>query len=75
MADIHFVVLFNGTGNHADDPAVTNVVKMRDGLINDDKQFVIYRDGIGNNKQWGKLISWFAQLTGWGGGLGNVQSL
>ncbi len=40
---------------------------MRDGLINDDKQFVIYRDGIGNNKQWGKLISWFAQLTGWGG--------
>lgn len=68
MADIHFVVLFNGTGNHADDPAVTNVVKMRDGLVKDDKQFVIYRDGIGNNRQWGKLISWFAQLTGWGGG-------
>lgn len=67
MADIHFVMLFNGTGNDDHDPALTNVVKMRDGLIKDDKQFVIYRDGIGNDKQWGWLTAWFAKLTGWGG--------
>lgn len=68
MADIHFVMLFNGTGNDDHDPALTNVVKMRDGLVKDDKQFVIYRDGIGNDKQWGWLTAWFSKLTGWGGG-------
>jgi hypothetical protein len=38
MTDIHFVILFNGTGNDDQDPAVTNIVKMRDGLIKDNNQ-------------------------------------
>ncbi len=69
MTDIHFVILFNGTSNDDTDPAVTNVVKMRDGLKKDDTQYVIYRDGIGNDKQWRwYLPRLFAEITGYGGG-------
>ncbi len=68
MADIQIIVLFNGTSNDDTDPAVTNVVKMRDGLKNDDTQFVIYRDGIGNDKEWRwYLPRLFAEVTGYGG--------
>lgn len=65
MADIQFVVLFNGTSNDDKDPALTNVVKMRDGLAED---FVVYRDGVGNDQQWTWMTRWFSQFTGWGGG-------
>lgn len=69
MADIQIIVLFNGTSNDDTDPAVTNVVKMRDGLKKDDTQFVIYRDGIGNDKEWRwYLPRLFAEITGFGGG-------
>lgn len=69
MADIHFVVLFNGTSNDDKDAAVTNIVKMRDGLKKNDNQFVIYRDGIGNDKQWRWFLPrLFAEITGYGGG-------
>lgn len=68
MADIHFVILFNGTSNDDTDPNVTNIVKMRDGLKRDDKQFIIYRDGIGNDKEWRWwLPRLFAEITGYGG--------
>ncbi|MGE3317877.1 MAG: DUF2235 domain-containing protein [Candidatus Berkiella sp.] len=69
MADIHFVILFNGTSNDDTDPHVTNIVKMRDGLKSTDQQFVIYRDGIGNDKEWRWwLPRLFAEMTGYGGG-------
>lgn len=69
MSDIHFIILFNGTSNDDTDPAVTNIVKMRDGLKKDDTQYVIYRDGIGNDKQWRwYLPRLFAEVTGYGGG-------
>ncbi len=69
MADIHFVILFNGTSNDDKDVAVTNIVKMRDGLKKNDKQFVIYRDGIGNDQQWRWFLPrLFALITGYGGG-------
>lgn len=69
MADIHFVILFNGTGNDDTDPNVTNIVKIRDGLKKSDKQFVVYRDGIGNDKEWRWwLLRMFAEITGYGGG-------
>jgi hypothetical protein len=65
MANIKFVVLFNGTSNDDKDAAVTNVVKMRDGL---DEPFVVYRDGVGNDQQWTWMTRWFSQFTGWGAG-------
>lgn len=69
MANIQFIILFNGTSNDDTDLAVTNVVKMRDGLIKDDTQFVIYRDGIGNDKEWRwYLPRLIAEVTGLGGG-------
>ncbi|MCS5710008.1 phospholipase effector Tle1 domain-containing protein [Candidatus Berkiella aquae] len=69
MADIHFVILFNGTSNDDKDVSVTNIVKMRDGLKQNDKQFIIYRDGIGNDKQWRWFLPrLFAEITGYGSG-------
>ncbi len=77
MALKKIIVLFNGTGNGDKDgtenknknTAITNVVKMRDGLIKDESQFVIYRDGIGNDQQWHwKPLRYFSEVTGYGGG-------
>lgn len=68
MQTKHIVILFDGTGNDEQDTAVTNVVKMRDGLIQDDNQQVIYFNGIGNDMQWSRLTRWFCQMTGYGGG-------
>lgn len=69
MADIHLVVLFNGTSNDDKDAAVTNIVKMRDGLKKNDQQFVIYRNGIGNDQEWRWFLPrLFAEITGYGGG-------
>ncbi len=69
MTDIQIVILFNGTSNDDKDPAVTNVVKLRDGLKKDDTQFVIYRDGVGNDQEWHwKIARYFSEITGYGGG-------
>ncbi len=67
MAEFNVVILFNGTSDAAADPTITNVVKMRDGLVQNEKQMVIYCDGIGNDVQWRWYDRWFSVLTGLGG--------
>ncbi|MBS0289561.1 MAG: DUF2235 domain-containing protein [Proteobacteria bacterium] len=69
MADKQIVILFNGTSNDDKDVAITNIVKLRDGFVQDDDQWIIYHDGIGNDQQWiTPLTRLVSQFTGWGGG-------
>ena len=68
MSDITIVVLFNGTDQSDINPILSNIVKMRDGLVEDTKQLVIYEDGIGNIKDWkSTIIRWISLITGYGG--------
>lgn len=62
------VVLFNGTSNDDKDQALTNVVRMRDGLVQDTKQMVVYCNGVGNDQEWWGITKWISLLTGYGAG-------
>ena len=66
MAKINVVILFDGTSDADVGPITTNVVKLRNALVQNQNQMVIYCDGIGNNVQWPWYIRWFSILTGLG---------
>lgn len=66
---INIICLHNGTTNSDQDQYVSNVVKMRDGLVKDDSQLVFYADGIGNKQDWStKTMRAISSATGYGGG-------
>lgn len=68
IKQLNVVMLFDGTSNDNQDDEPTNVVDIEKGLIQDNDQIVIYRNGIGNDVEWNWLTRKFSQLTGIGGG-------
>lgn len=68
IKNLNAVILFDGTSNDNQDEEPTNIVDIEKGLVQDHEQFVIYRNGIGNDLEWNWLTRKFSQLTGVGGG-------
>lgn len=65
--EIHAVVLFDGTGNDREDNPPSNILETYRGLVQDQNQIAIYKDGIGNDYNWPSWLQWISRMTGVGG--------